>query len=82
MATGTVKKLPRRKVSESIQNRELTAPEKEPVHCQPASPSDDSQVRIAKRAYDLYLERGSRAGYALNDWLDAERETLDLECNA
>jgi hypothetical protein len=46
------------------------------------SPCDDSQVRIAKRAYDFYLERGSRAGYALDDWLDAEREILDLECNA
>jgi hypothetical protein len=46
------------------------------------SPSDDSQARIAKRAYDLYLERGSRAGYALDDWLDAEREILDPECNA
>jgi Protein of unknown function (DUF2934) len=82
MATGTAKKLPRRKVSESIQSRELTAPDKEPVHCQPVSPSDDSQARIAKRAYDLYLDRGSRAGYALDDWLDAEREILGLECNA
>ncbi len=82
MKTGTAKNPHRRKVSESTQSREATDHEKEPVHCQPASPSDDSQVRIAKRAYDLYLERGSRAGYALNDWLDAERETLDLECNA
>jgi hypothetical protein len=82
MATGTVKKLPRRKVSESIQGREPTAPNTEPVHCQPVSPCDDSQVRIAKRAYDLYLERGSRSGYALDDWLDAEREILGLECNA
>jgi Protein of unknown function (DUF2934) len=82
MATGTVKKLPRQKVSEPIHSREPAAPEKEPVHCQPASPCDDSQVRIAERAYDLYLERGSRTGYALDDWLDAEREILGLECNA
>jgi hypothetical protein len=82
MATGNVKKLPRRKVSESIRSWEAADHENEPVHCQPASPSDDSQVRIAKRAYDFYLERGSRTGYALDDWLDAEREILGLECNA
>jgi hypothetical protein len=82
MATGTMKKLHSRKVSESTQNREATDPEKEPIHCLQASPSDDSQARIAQRAYELYLERGSRAGYALNDWLDAERDVLDLECNA
>jgi hypothetical protein len=82
MKTGTAIKPHRRKASESSQSREATDHEKEPVHCQPASPSDDSQVRIAKRAYNLYLERESRAGYALNDWLDAEREILGLECNA
>lgn len=82
METRTAKKLRRRKVSESIQSQEPTAPEKEPVHCQPASPCDDSQIRIANRAYDLYLERGSRAGYALNDWLDAEGEILGRECDA
>lgn len=82
MATGTVKKLPRQKLSESIQSREPTAPNTGPVHCQPVSPSGDSQARIATRAYDLYLERGSRTGYALDDWLDAEREVLGLECNA
>jgi hypothetical protein len=31
---------------------------------------------IAKRAYELYCERGYRHGYALDDWLDAEREIL------
>ena len=82
MKPRTAKELQRRKVSESIQSREPTAPEKEPVHCQPASPYDDSQIRIAKRAYDLYLERGSRVGYALNDWLEAEGEILGRECDA
>ena len=82
MATGTSKKQSRRTVSGSIQSREPATPDKEPVHCQPVSPCDDSQARIVKRAYDLYLERGSRTGYALDDWLDAERELLDLECNA
>jgi hypothetical protein len=82
MEADAIKKPRRKKVSESIQSRAPTAPDEQPVHCQPASSGEDSQVRIAKRAYDLYLERGSRAGYALDDWLDAEREILGLECNA
>jgi DUF2934 family protein len=31
---------------------------------------------IAKRAYELYLERGCGPGKALDDWLEAEREIL------
>ena len=41
---------------------------------QPVSPCDDLQVLIAKRAYELYSERGYRHGSALDNWLDAERE--------
>ena len=37
---------------------------------------DELQERIAKRAYELYLERGSREGCALDDWKDKEREIL------
>jgi hypothetical protein len=37
---------------------------------------DDVHILIAKRAYDLYCERGYRHGNALDDWLDAEREIL------
>lgn len=40
--------------------------------------SDGLQERIAKRAYELYLERGCREGCALEDWGDAEREILRL----
>jgi Protein of unknown function (DUF2934) len=29
---------------------------------------------IAKRAYELYLQRGSEAGYEVEDWLSAEAE--------
>lgn len=38
--------------------------------------SDELWERIAKRAYELYLERGCREGCALEDWVDAEREIL------
>ena len=34
----------------------------------------DLQVRIAKRAYELFEQRGGQDGYALEDWLQAERE--------
>ncbi len=40
--------------------------------------SDELQERIAKRAYEFYLERGCRGGCALEDWVDAEREILTL----
>lgn len=29
---------------------------------------------IAKRAYELYLQRGSVSGHELDDWLEAEAE--------
>ncbi len=38
--------------------------------------SDDVRERIAKRAYELYLERGYRPGCDVEDWVDAERELL------
>jgi hypothetical protein len=34
-------------------------------------PSDEE---IAKRAYELYLQRGSLPGYEVDDWLAAEAE--------
>ncbi|NGZ11435.1 MAG: DUF2934 domain-containing protein [Nitrospira sp. LK70] len=82
MQPQVVREPKRRKNSESIQSQELAVPQKEPVHSQPASPRDDVQARITDRAYELYAERGYRQGYALDDWLEAEREILGLECNA
>ena len=41
------------------------------------SNSNDPSSRndaIAKRAYELYLQRGSLAGHELDDWLEAEAE--------
>ncbi len=46
----------------------------------PSKPSvsacDDIQLLIAKRAYELHAIRGYRGGYAVDDWLEAEREIL------
>jgi hypothetical protein len=64
-------------------DRKAQAPRQQPkgppaqkFHALPLSPCDDLHVLIAKRAYELYGERGYRGGSALDDWLDAEREIL------
>jgi len=54
----------------------------EPAQSEALPACDDLQARIAKRAYQLYLERGVDHGYALDDWLQAEREILGPECTA
>ena len=43
---------------------------------QRVSQCDDLQALIAKRAYELYCERGYRQGCSLDDWLEAERDIL------
>jgi hypothetical protein len=51
----------------------------------PSRRRSDSQPRrrdpiteaIARRAYELFLARGSEHGHDLQDWLQAERELLD-----
>ena len=42
------------------------------------NPDADAPRResIAKRAYELYLQRGSESGYELEDWLTAEAELI------
>jgi Protein of unknown function (DUF2934) len=44
-----------------------------------ALPSTDD---IAKRAYELYLQRGSESGYELEDWLQAEAELVAAASSA
>lgn len=82
MQTRRAKEPQSRRAQTSVQSREPAVHEKEPVHSQPVSPCDDLQARIAKRAYEIHAERGYRYGYALDDWLDAERETIAAECSA
>lgn len=43
---------------------------------------DDVHARITGRAYQLYVERGRREGYAEQDWLDAEREIVGRTASA
>jgi len=64
-------------------DRKAQPPQQQPTgtpvqkpHVLPLSPCDDLHVLIAKRAYELYGERGYRDGSAFDDWLEAEREVL------
>jgi hypothetical protein len=34
--------------------------------------------QIARRAYELYLDRGQTSGHELEDWLQAERELSEI----
>lgn len=38
------------------------------------------QACIAKRAYELYEQRGCQHGYDMEDWLQAAREVLAQKC--
>jgi hypothetical protein len=44
----------------------------------PSEPRMPTCEEISARAYDLYLERGAVDGYALEDWLRAEYELIEL----
>ncbi len=48
--------------------------------CEDRAKTDPTIEQIRRRAYELYLFRGGRAGDALEDWLEAEREVLDKQC--
>ncbi len=41
---------------------------------EPAARSTPSEDDIRRRAYEILLERGSRPGTALDDWLKAKAE--------
>lgn len=71
-----------RKARETAKSGAPALPDKEPVPSQPVSPCGDLHIRITQRAYELHAERGYRAGHALDDWLEAQREILGTECNA
>jgi DUF2934 family protein len=47
------------------------------VTTQPSEQFQDLHARISERAYARYEERGREDGYALDDWLAAERQVLN-----
>jgi hypothetical protein len=82
MQVQTSKGSRKRKGTHSIKKQRSISSEKEPAQSQSGSPCADLHARIANRAHELYVDHGYREGYALDDWLEAEREILSLECNA
>jgi hypothetical protein len=48
---------------------------RKPRSPKPAQPSDIEES-VRRRAYELYEQRGRIEGFALDDWLQAEREIL------
>ena len=63
-----------------VQNNESPKPKRRRVSIQKRHEDvrhhPGATILIAARAYELYSERGYRHGYALDDWLEAEREIL------
>ena len=44
-----------------------------PKTSNPTLSTQDVRSLIAKKAYELYEKRGRKAGYALQDWIEAEK---------
>lgn len=51
--------------------------EKKPVMISPIELPDGMWERIARKAYELYEQRGRRDGRALDDWLEAEAIVME-----
>lgn len=68
------------KQSRTMNSRKRTAsankssPRRESQRTPATREGGDLQGQVAKRAYELYEQRGGQDGYALEDWLQAERE--------
>lgn len=79
MKAQTLKQAADKKPQAPPANRsaESIAPSKSAGQARPSF--DDLHARITTRAFELYVERGSRDGCALEDWLDAEREIVSRE---
>ena len=78
--TQKTKVAPRRKVSSS----KTTSPKKKRVNAPTEAESqhryfEDLGSRLAKRAYELYVQRGQEHGHDIEDWLEAERQILPKE---
>jgi len=41
-----------------------------------------SSADVARRAFELYCQRGCQDGYDVQDWLQAERELLTVSSSA
>jgi hypothetical protein len=63
---------------------QVQTPQERPQSPQPIFEPEQAESQIgnediAQRAYAIYEERGRVPGYALNDWLQAERELINKD---
>jgi Protein of unknown function (DUF2934) len=67
------------RVTTAVQFTEEVAHDRlRPRSPKPAQPNDTDES-IRRRAYELYEQRGRIEGFALDDWLQAEREILGAQ---
>lgn len=64
---------PPAKTGEPSRSRIVDTPAREPLSGEPAEAAPDRRG-VARRAYELYVERGRTDGADVDDWLRAERE--------
>lgn len=81
--TPKPKAAPRRKVAAS----KTINPQDDPVPAPSGAESqhryfEDLGARLAKKAYELYVQRGQEDGHDIEDWLEAERQILPKEISA
>lgn len=73
-----------RETASDMTNSEQIVPREQPSTMD--SPEGSTEARsdqnlIARRAYAIYQERGGEHGRDLDDWLEAERESRELDRN-
>ena len=56
---------------------DITTSGRTDINSPPEESESDVRKRIAKRAYELYEQRGREDGQALQDWAEAEREVRE-----
>ena len=53
-----------------------------PIPAATTQPIAPSSADVARRAFELYCQRGCQDGYDVQDWLQAERELLSVSSSA
>ena len=82
--TGKIPQKPKVAPSRKVSSGKTTKPKKERITAPTGGESqqgyfEDLGSRLAKRAYELYVQRGQEHGHDIEDWLEAERQILPKE---
>jgi hypothetical protein len=81
---GQITKKPKAVPSRKVSSGKTIRPKKDLVTPQIEAESqhryfEDLSSRLAKKAYELYVQRGQEHGHDIEDWLEAERQILPKE---